>query len=390
MSAFVKIAVCWVTLFVVGTELFVISPLLPSIAAQFGISAALAGLSVTLFSLTYCLSAPLLGHVADRMGRRKILTICLLAFAASNFATAFAGSLPWLLAARLVSGAIAAGITPSVYAFAGDAGPPERRATMLAIVVTGLLTSLSIGAPIGALIGAAFGWASVFVVLAVLSLALAWVNWQVWPADRRGAQAASAGHDSVSAALLVQTLLPTLLWGAALYGMYTFLGAGLTELGYPTAEIAEVILVYGIGATAGALLGGRLADRFGAGFITGTSLAGLAVCFVVLRLFLHDGLVADLMFGLTSVVAQLFFPAQQARLIAAFASRRATVLAWNNSAFFLGISLGSFIGGEAMMRGGFTADLTVSAAIAFCGWAVNLAIARRRSGAPKVAALPAE
>src|SRR6266853_1163800 len=58
----------WLTMFVVGTDLFVVSPLLPMISADYGVSPAVAGLSVTVFALTYMISAPLFGHVADRIG----------------------------------------------------------------------------------------------------------------------------------------------------------------------------------------------------------------------------------------------------------------------------------------------------------------------------------
>src|SRR5260221_12623598 len=63
----------WLTMFVVGTDLFVVSPLLPMIAADFRVSPAVAGLSVTVFSLTYMVSAPLFGRVADRIGRQRML-----------------------------------------------------------------------------------------------------------------------------------------------------------------------------------------------------------------------------------------------------------------------------------------------------------------------------
>ena len=48
-------------MFAVGTELFVFSPLLPVLATAYHIAPALAGLSVTMFSLAYALSAPLWG-----------------------------------------------------------------------------------------------------------------------------------------------------------------------------------------------------------------------------------------------------------------------------------------------------------------------------------------
>jgi predicted MFS family arabinose efflux permease len=46
-------------------------------------------------------------------------------------------------------------------------------------------------------------------------------------------------------------------------------------------------------------------------------------------------------------------------------------LAWNNSALFLGISLGSLIGGQAVAFGGFQTDLIIAAAIAIVAWIAN-------------------
>ena len=86
------------------------------------------------------------------------------------------------------------------------------------------------------------------------------------------------------------------------------------------------------------------------------------------RQALHLGVIVDCAFGLASLSAQLFFPAQQLRLANQFPNSRAAVLAWNNSALFLGISLGSLIGGQAVAFGGFETDLIIAAAIATVGW----------------------
>jgi predicted MFS family arabinose efflux permease len=174
-----ELAVGWLTMFVIGSDLFVVSPLLPLIAADYGISPALAGLSVTTFALSYMLSAPMLGHIADKTGRGRVLTWSLCAFAAANIFTAMAGSLIWLIAARLCAGAATAGVSPAVYALIGGSAPPEQRATWLSIAVSGLLMSLSFGASTGGLIGAAFGWRLVFAGLAGLSLLLVWANYCV-------------------------------------------------------------------------------------------------------------------------------------------------------------------------------------------------------------------
>ena len=73
MAPPVQLVVAWLTMFLVGTELFVMSPLLPLLAADYHISATIAGLSVTVFSLTYMVSAPIFGYLSDRIGRRRVL-----------------------------------------------------------------------------------------------------------------------------------------------------------------------------------------------------------------------------------------------------------------------------------------------------------------------------
>jgi predicted MFS family arabinose efflux permease len=357
----------WLTMFVIGTDLFVVSPLLPMIAADYRVSPAVAGLSVTVFALTYMVSAPLFGHAADRIGRRPVLICCLAAFAVANLLTAAAASLFWLLAARLLAGAAAAGVSPAVYALVGSAAPPDRRATWMALVVSGLLVSLTLGAPIGAWAGAWFGWMPVFAALAALSLCLIWPNSRIWLRYQGTANAAGIHLQALPTTLVIRRLMPMLLWSTGLYGMYTYLGVGLAAAGFSTGQTARAILFYGCGAIAGVLLGGRLADRLGARLTAAMSFVGLSACFLILALAVHTAIMVEFALALTSAVAQLFFPAQQAGLANDFPSRRATMLAWNNSALFFGITLGSLVGGQAVAFAGFEASLVICAGIALLG-----------------------
>src|SRR2546422_610615 len=82
------------------------------------------------------------------------------------------------------------------------AAPADRRATWMALVVSGLLLSLALGAPIGAWAGASIGWKPVFAVLAGLSLCLVWPNFTIWPRDRTAAQNGGASFDILPAALV--------------------------------------------------------------------------------------------------------------------------------------------------------------------------------------------
>ncbi len=308
-------------MFVVGTDLFIVSPLLPAIAAAFGRSDATAGFSVTVFSLTYLVSAPLFGQLADRVGRRRTLLGCLFGFGIANVFTALAPNF-------------------------------------------GLLLAISVGAPAGTLIADHWGWHSPFLVLALLSVALIAANHKAWPNDSGASEAVLDAGSGDNYAEMVWRLLPTVFWATAIYSVYTYLGAWLTEAGLTASGIARAISFYGVGALIGTLLGGQLADRLGARKTMLISLAGLAAGLAFLAARGGTGWRADISLLVLSIFAQFFFPAQQASLGRWFPQRRAFLLALNNSALFLGISLGSVIGGEAMTLSGFALDAAIGAAIA--------------------------
>ena len=382
----ISLMVGWATMFVVGSDLFVVSPLLPAIMADYGISPAAAGLSVTVFAFAYVVSAPFLGHVADKVGRSRVMISCLCAFGLANLLTAAAVNLTWLLVTRSMAGAMAAGVSPSLYALISSSAPSGRRATWLAIPVSGLLMALTFGAPIGLLTAAAFGWPVVFAGLGGLGMLLAAANSCAWR-DCHRAALANVAPGRLNRSTVGIGLAPTVAWATAVYAMYIYLGEGLTLIGHSTQEIAKVIVCYGWGAIVGVLIGGRMADRFGAKLTSGIALGGLCCCFLLLRIALDAGVLVNLAFGLCSLVAQLFFPAQQVRLADEFPASRATVLAWNNSALFLGISLGSIIGGLAISAGGLEFDLQVAAALSLFGWMISkLGVRPRRAAGDHVTA----
>src|ERR1700685_154216 len=71
--------------FAIGTEGFVIAPLLPDLARDLSVSIVSAGQLVTVFALTYALSSPVLTALTGDVDRRRLLIVSMLAFAGANF-----------------------------------------------------------------------------------------------------------------------------------------------------------------------------------------------------------------------------------------------------------------------------------------------------------------
>src|SRR5205085_103136 len=136
-----------ITQLVIGTDLFVVSPLLPAISQAFSVDIGLAGLSVSAFSLGYVVAAPIFGGAGDRFGHRLVLVLGLVGFGIANLLTGAAQSFTIFIIARALAGAAAAAAGPAVYALVGQAAPVGRRGAWISTAVAGFLISLTTGAP---------------------------------------------------------------------------------------------------------------------------------------------------------------------------------------------------------------------------------------------------
>lgn len=381
-SARAGLVTAFVTLLAVGTDLFVVSPLLPSIADGYAVSAGAAGATVTAFSVAYLISAPLMGMLADRVGRRGVLVTGLVVFALANLLTGLAPSFLVLLASRVVAGIGASAVTPSVQALVGQAAPAGRRGSWMAVAVAGFLISLTTGAPTGTAVGSTLGWSATFVGLGCLGLVLAAVNLLVWPSGAAIGAAAADSDRRIPVLTKIRAVTVTGLWAFAVYGLYTYLGTGLRDIaGLSTGAVALALILFGVGAVTGSLLGGRLADRFGARLVSSISLLLLAGVQVIVGLALYaPSPVLLVTLGLFALVAYPCLPAFQARLVAAFATQIGSVFAWNSCFMYLGTSLGAAAGGILFGSVSFVSITWVGAAAGIVGAVVcaRLAIAPDR------------
>jgi predicted MFS family arabinose efflux permease len=372
-----KAPIYWMALgaFAIGTEGFMIAPLLPRLAGDLQVSVAEAGQLVTVFALTYALSSPILTALTGALNRRRLLVFSMIGFAAAN-GVAFAARDYWMLMGARVLLAVAAGLySPNANALAGALVSAERRGSALAIVSGGTSIAVALGVPLGSMVGARFGWRAMFVGVGVLAL-IATLGLLAGLARDVGSKLHVTSLPERIGVIrqpgVLRTLLVTTLWATGAYTVYTYIATFLhATAGIEGAYLSAVLFVWGLSAAIGIFAGGTLTDRHGPQPVIVLGLALTALAFASLSVsatFLSKAvvvgpvMVAIVVWGLA---AWAFFPAQQTRLIGVAGIRVAPIaLSLNASFMFLGFSLGAALG---------SATLTYAAPSAL-GWVGGLCV----------------
>ena len=122
---------------------------------------------------------PVMGGLSDRFGRRPVLLASLLAFSIDYMAMAFAPTLAWLFAGRLVAGVTGASFN-TAYAYIADVTPPAKRAANFGLIGLGFGLGFIIGPAAGGIL-ADYGTRVPFLVAGGLALANAAYGWFILP-----------------------------------------------------------------------------------------------------------------------------------------------------------------------------------------------------------------
>ncbi|WP_250889060.1 MFS transporter [Mesorhizobium sp. dw_380] len=347
--------------FAVGTDAFIVSAFLPAMADGLSVTPAVASESVTAFALAYALLAPVVTSLTATMRRRKLLVLALIFLSLANIASAVSPTLGILIASRIVAAASAAAYTPSAGAVAAAIVPPHLRARALAIIVGGLASATALGVPLGRIASTAMNWRASLALVGVLSFIAALGVLAVMPKLPGNAPVTWRRRLAVLARPGVMLVLPlTVIGMAACYLPYAFTVQILDSLLISPASIMLMLLCYGFGAVVGSYASGWAADRFGpiAVLITVYSvmagtLGGLACFSDFPSAGIYTGVAVLMACWGASSWSQT--PAQQHRLIESAPQDSALVVAFNSSGIYLGISIGTAIGGYAVGTGASTA-----------------------------------
>ncbi|UOO82899.1 MFS transporter [Uruburuella testudinis] len=339
--------------FAIGTTEFVIVGLLPTIAADLGVTLPSAGLAVSLYALSVAVSAPLLTAATARWPRKNVLLMLMAVFVVGNLLAWQATGFATLLSARVVTG-LAHGVFFSIGAtIATQLVAKEKAAQAIAMMFTGLTVALVTGVPLGTFIGQHLGWQTTFLIVSALGVAAFAGSLLFIPRQlRQGAPPTRRQQLAVlTSPRLWQVYAMTVIGYGGTFVLFIFLTPILQQLGgFGNNAVSLMLVAYGTAVASGNILGAKLADCSGAR--TALKILFAAQVWVLLSFILtatHPAALAvsTILLGLTSfatVPPLQLLVVQQAQQDAPQAVEVAS--GFNIAAFNLGITFGAALGGQ--------------------------------------------
>ncbi|MGW2640977.1 MFS transporter [Streptomyces sp. NPDC001348] len=373
--------------FGIGTTEFVMMGLLPDVAEDLHISIPSAGHLVSAYALGVVIGAPLLAAVTARMSRRTVLIGLMVLFVAGNALSAFAPGNGSLLAARFLSGLPHGAFFGVGAVVATTMVAPERKARSVSLMFLGLTVANVAGVPVATLMGQHLGWRATFLGVSAIGLVAIAALAALIPHDHTHASAAGLrGELAALRSLPVWLALGTTVAGfGALFSAYSYITPMLTRsAGFAESDVTLLLALFGVGATAGNLLGGRLADHS----LRGTLFSGLGSLVAVLLLFpvlMRAEWSAALAVVLLGTAAFATGSPLQLMVMDKASTAPSLASSANQAAFNLANAGGAWIGGLALAAGfGATSPALAGAVLAALGLAVAgvaYAVDRRRAPA---------
>ncbi|ONF65031.1 Cmx/CmrA family chloramphenicol efflux MFS transporter [Amycolatopsis keratiniphila] len=349
------LAVCvlGLSVFALGTSEFMITGLLPGMAADLNVGIPEAGLLISAFAIGMVVGAPLLAIATLRVPRRATLMALLVVFGLSHVVGALSSGYALLFATRVVSAVACAGFWAVAAATAVALVPVERRGRALAILVGGLTVANIAGVPAGTFLGQHAGWRAAFWAVTALTVIALIGVFALVPETQNG-------EDKTDVATELRLYRGGRFWlalgvialaQAMIFATFSYLAPLLTEVaGLPESWVPGVLSLFGLGALIGITAGGRLADARPFATLYG----GLGVALVALILLALSGpatplaIIAVFLFGVAGFGVN---PALNVRAFAVAGNAPTLVGASTTAAFNVGNTVGPWLGGESIDAG---------------------------------------
>ena len=372
--------------FGIGLTEFVITGLLPEVAADYGVTETTAGWLVTGYALAVIVGALGLTAATTRLPRKPVLLGLLVLFIVGNTLSAIAPTYGVMMTGRVIAALCHGAFFGIGSVVAANMVERSKRASAVALMFTGLTASNVLGVPFGTFLGQAAGWRATFWAIAAIGI-VAPIGVLVLVPAVRSTEVPSLARElgAFRSGQVWLSLGMTVLGYGGMFGAFTYIAYTLTSVsGFPSSAVPWLLIVFGIGLFVGNFAGGKLAARS----IDRTLLVVLVVLTVVLAVF---ALVATS--PVLTVIALVLMgafgfatvPALQTRVMQ-YADHAPTLASGANiAAFNLGNALGAWIGGLTIAAGlGYTSPIWAGSGITLAAVVLTLvamaAVRRGRSG----------
>jgi YNFM family putative membrane transporter len=347
------------------TNVYITQPVLPVLAAEFGVDETGASLSISMVVLGIALSTLPFGKLSDRYALRPLILIGSAVVAVAGLVCAWTGNLAILVAARFIQGLFLPALTTCVAAYLANSLPVARLNVVMGAYVSATVVGGMGGRLLGGWIHPPLHWRYAFVSASVLLLtaAFAAARWlpkvNVHPARP---------HRDVGFRELLSSW-PVLRIYAVAFGAFWVFSATFNYLPFylsappfqaPTEVITLLYLAYLIGAVMGPVAG-RLSNRIGNGatMVIGATSFGVALAVTLIPSW------AAIVISLIGVCAGFF--ATHAAAAGALNSRLTVSRGRANALYVLFYYVGGAVGitasGYAYHFGGWPAVIALGAAI---------------------------
>jgi MFS family permease len=150
--------------FLVSADARVIDPVLKIIALDFGVGEEQAAWTINAYAFPYGLCQWFYGPLGDRIGKLKVMSVALMAFAIGTAACAFVPNLAVFIALRFITGVCAAAVIPLSLSYIGDKIAYENRQVALARFMMALMLGQIFSSSLGGILQDLFGWRTTFLV----------------------------------------------------------------------------------------------------------------------------------------------------------------------------------------------------------------------------------
>jgi len=340
--------------FALGLTEFLVIGLVSAISKDLHSSIEAVGMTVTSYALGAAIGAPFLTALTSNLSRKRVMLLTMVVFSLGSLAATLSINVNMMLISRFVAGlahglflAVAASVATQIVA-------PEKRGIAVAYVFAGLTLALAFGVPIGTYLGSIISWRLSFMSVAVCGIVGLLGLILFMP------EAKSHGNENSihPVKALMQVFNPILLFGALItvlgytgaFTLYTYISPLLLDITKVNIQTASsMMLIYGVCAAVGNILGGKLSDTLGVDKSVAWIIFSLTLSLVGINFYGTNATMMCILIGAMGAISYAAVPAMQARVISIahhYAPGAVSVASGLNIAGFnSGIALGSLLGG---------------------------------------------